>query len=169
VNYKCDVHLIENFMDKFKLISPNFKNEGYIPSIFTCDGENISPTLTWKDAPKETISFVLIMEDPDTSKGVWYHWIVFNIPAHLHKITEAVEQLPEGIKLGKNSWGNLNYEGPCPPPMGEHRYFFNLYALDCLLPLDSGITYQSIKENMEGHILARAQLMARYERGYDWL
>ncbi|NEJ84216.1 YbhB/YbcL family Raf kinase inhibitor-like protein, partial [Rhizobium leguminosarum] len=86
-----------------------------------------------------------------------------------HKVPEAVEQLPEGVKIGVNSWSKLKYEGPCPPPMGKHRYFFNLYALDCFLPLDNGTTYQSIKESMEGHILAQAQLMARYERDYDWL
>ncbi|ACE05814.1 hypothetical protein Aasi_0395 [Candidatus Amoebophilus asiaticus 5a2] len=155
-------------MDKFKLISPNFKNEGYIPSIFTCDGDNISPTLHWKDAPKETQSFVLIMEDPDAPKGTWYHWLLFNIPSHLHKIPEAVEQLPEGIKIGANSWGKLAYGGPCPPT-GEHRYFFTLYALDYFLPLNDGASYQNIKEGMEGHILEQAQLIGKYEREYDWM
>lgn len=168
-DWKYNIYLLGNFMDKFKLTSPSFKNDGYIPSIFTCDGENISPTLAWKDAPKETQSFVLIMDDPDAPKGIWYHWILFNIPSYMHKIPEAVEQLPEGVKIGVNSWGKLKYEGPCPPPMGKHRYFFNLYALDCFLPLDNGTTYQSIKESMEGHILDQAQLMARYERDYDWL
>lgn len=155
-------------MNKFKLTSPSFSNDEYIPSIFTCDGDNISPALHWKSAPEGTQSFALILEDPDAPKGTWYHWILFNIPADVHKIAEAAEELPKEVKIGTNSWGKMNYGGPCPPT-GEHRYFFRLYALDCMLPLNNGATYQSIKESMQGHILDQTQLLGRYERECDWL
>ncbi len=152
-----------NTMNNFKIISPSFTHHAYIPKIFTCDGENISPPLVWENAPKETLSFILIMKDPDAPKGTWYHWILFNIPSYIHELPETIYKLPEGTRVGKNSWGETNYGGPCPPDK-EHRYFFNLYALNCLLPLDNGATYKTIEETMQAHILGQTQLMSRYKR-----
>lgn len=138
-------------------------NNGSIPQVFTCDGANISPQLSWQNPPLVTQSFVLIMEDPDAPRGIWYHWVVFDIPAHVRNMPEAVQQLPANTKVGKNSWGHTNYGGPCPPGQ-EHRYFFNLYAMDCFLNLTNGVNYADLKEAMEGHVLDHAQLMGKYKR-----
>jgi Raf kinase inhibitor-like YbhB/YbcL family protein len=150
-------------MNNFKLVSTRFKHNEHIPQIYTCDGKDISPPLSWENTPKETKSFVLIMQDPDAPSNTWYHWILFNIPPYVEKIPEGVQQLPEGTRVGKNSWGKSSYGGPCPPDK-EHRYFFNLYALDCLLYVDNGINHEIIEEAMEGHILGQTQLIGRYQR-----
>jgi Raf kinase inhibitor-like YbhB/YbcL family protein len=150
-------------MGSLQLRSQSFMNNGSIPQVFTCDGADISPQLSWQDPPPGTQSFVLIMEDPDAPKGTWHHWIVFNIPVHVQEFPEAVQQLPVSTKTGKNSWGLTNYGGPCPPDQ-EHRYFFNLYAMDCILDLDNGVYYADLKQAMGGHVLDHAQLMGRYKR-----
>ncbi len=148
-----------------KLGSPMFEQEGKIPSKYTCDGENISPPLTISDVPTEAKTLALIMDDPDVPKnlredGMWDHWVVFNIPVSLCDIKEGEE--PEGTH-GVGSGGNLDYFGPCPPDR-EHRYFFKLYALDTELDLQEKATKQQVEEAMEGHIIANAELMGRYER-----
>ncbi len=148
-----------------KLTSPVFEQGGKIPAKYTCDGENINPPLTISDAPSETKSLVLIMEDPDVPKrlradGIWDHWIVFNMPPNLTKIEEGKE--PEGIH-GIGTSKNLDYYGPCPPDR-EHRYFFKLYALNIQLNLPEKATKQQVERAMENHILAKAELMGRYER-----
>ncbi len=148
-----------------KLASPMFEQEGKIPSKYTCDGENISPPLTISDVPPEAKTLALIMDDPDVPKnlredGMWDHWVVFNIPAGLRDIKEGAE--PDGTH-GVGSGGNLDYFGPCPPDR-EHRYFFKLYALDTELDLQEKATKQQVEEAMEGHIIANAELMGRYER-----
>ncbi|MBE9167933.1 YbhB/YbcL family Raf kinase inhibitor-like protein [Pleurocapsales cyanobacterium LEGE 06147] len=148
-----------------KLISPAFEQGGKIPAKYTCDGENINPPLTISDVPSEATSLVLIMEDPDVPKslradGMWDHWIVFNMPPDLTKIEEGRE--PQGIH-GIGTGDNLDYYGPCPPDR-EHRYFFKLYALDTQLNLPEKSTKQQIERAMENHILAKTELMGRYER-----
>ncbi len=148
-----------------KLTSPVFEQGGKIPAKYTCDGENINPPLTISDVPSETKSLVLIMEDPDVPKrlradGMWDHWIVFNMPPNLTKIEEGKE--PEGIH-GIGTSKNLDYYGPCPPDR-EHRYFFKLYALNIQLNLPEKAAKQQVERAMENHILAKAELMGRYER-----
>ena len=137
-----------------------FDNNGKIPSKYTCDGTEISPPLTIDDIPTETISLVLIMDDPDASVGVWDHWIVFNVPPETEEIEEGTE--PQGTP-GKNSWGKAGYGAPCPAD-GEHGYVFTVYALDVKLELQEGATKQQILDSMDSHIIEEAQLIGKYER-----
>ncbi|HLC86003.1 MAG TPA: YbhB/YbcL family Raf kinase inhibitor-like protein [Candidatus Nanoarchaeia archaeon] len=146
-----------------KLTSSVFENNGEIPSKYTCNGENISPPLEIHDVPKSSKSLVLIMDDPDAVKPagkVWDHWVVFNIPVTTKEIEEGSN--PQGV-MGKNTRGNLNYGGPCPPDT-KHRYFFKLYALDSSLNLKEGSTKNEVEEAMKDHILEQATLMGTYER-----
>ena len=148
-----------------KLKSTAFKNGDRIPSKFTCDGPNISPPLSVSEVPDGAKSLALIMDDPDVPKhirtdGMWDHWVVFNIPASDATFKGGEE--PKGVR-GIGTGGNKNYYGPCPPDR-EHRYFFKLYALDCLLDLKEGATKQQVEKAMEGRVLTKAELMGRYER-----
>ena len=143
-----------------KLTSPAFENNGKIPSEYTCDGSGTSPELNIEDVPKNAKSLVLINDDPDAPVGTWDHWIVFNIPPTTAKIEKGDE--PEGLG-GKNSWGRTGYGGPCPPS-GVHRYFFKLYALDAMLNLKEGAAKKEIENAMQGHIIAKAELMGTYKR-----
>jgi len=151
-----------------KLTSPALPLNGKIPRKYTCDGDNISPPLNIENVPTTAKSLVLIMDDPDIPDSVkkkfnievWVHWIVFNIPATITEIKEG--QNPEGV-LGKNTGGKKAYGGPCPPDR-EHRYFFKLYALDTKLNLPEGVTKRQVEEAMQGHILAQAELIGRYQR-----
>lgn len=147
-----------------KMTSSAFKNGGKIPSLYTCDGEEFSPPLNFHDVPKNAVSLVLIMDDPDVppqvrNDGMWVHWVVFNIPPHFHQVMENTA--PPGT-LGSGT-ERLGYQGPCPPDR-EHRYFFKLYALDSMLPLIEGATKEEVEKAMEGHILAQADYVGLYER-----
>jgi Raf kinase inhibitor-like YbhB/YbcL family protein len=149
-----------------KLISAAFSEGAMIPTRYTCDGEDVSPPLSWTDLPPETGSFALICEDPDAPVGTWDHWVLFNIPASATGLPEAVPAtatLDDGSVHGNNSWGRLGYGGPCPPG-GTHRYIFSLFALDIKLDLKSGATKSGLLKAMEGHILARTRLMGKYRR-----
>lgn len=146
-----------------KLLSSTFENGGLIPQIYTCDGQNISPPLSWENAPANTKSFVLIVDDPDAPVGTWDHWLLFNIPSTVNSLAENFNSSAAGISLGRNSWGNSSYGGPCPPDK-MHRYFFKLYALDVMLDLKPGATKQAIETAMLNHILATAELMGKYDR-----
>lgn len=148
-----------------QISSPAFENEGSIPSKYTCDGENISPPLLFVDVPKEAQGLVLLMDDPDVPKSVredqmWDHWVIFNIPPTITEIAEG--QNPTGT-LGMNTGGRQDYGSPCPPDR-EHRYYFRLYALDTQLDLAPGSTKDQVETAMEGHIVASAELMGRYNR-----
>ncbi len=148
-----------------QLTSPAFKNGDRIPSKYTCDGSNVNPELNISDVPLNARCLVLLMEDPDVPETVrkermWDHWVIFNVPPRTSRIPENSQ--PSGIP-GKNTDGNLNYQGPCPPDC-EHRYFIKLYALDQELPLLKGSSKKEVEAAMQGHILAEAQLMGRYER-----
>jgi Raf kinase inhibitor-like YbhB/YbcL family protein len=150
-----------------KISSPAFGNGEKIPSKYTCDGQNISPPLEISQVPAGARSLVLIMEDPDVPKnlrkdGMWDHWVVFNMPADLQHIAEAVT--PPGIE-GTGTNGKPGYMGPCPPDR-EHRYFFKLFALDTVsLALDGSATKADVLRAMTDHLLAQTELMGRYERG----
>ncbi len=146
-----------------KLESAAFDNDNSIPIKYTCDGKNISPPLSWRDEPKNTKSFVLIMDDPDAPGGNWDHWIVFNIPQDFHEFSENLSSVPNGAQYGKNSWGKNTYVGPCPPN-GEHRYNFKIYALDALLNLPVNADRIQIETAMQGHILADTKLIGRYKK-----
>lgn len=150
------------------LSSSAFTNNSSIPSIYTCDGTQISPPLTIEGAPASTKSFALIVEDPDVPKqvlpaGVFVHWVVFNIPASITEITEGAQV---GI-AGKNGAGKSAYAGPCPPPQyqpSEHRYIFTLYALDTELSLRTGASKDDVTKAMQGHILAQSELIGKYKK-----
>lgn len=149
-----------------KLTSPAFVEGGIIPSLYTCEGKNINPTLEISGVPPQAKSLVLINDDPDVPKtlrpeGVYDHWVIFNMPPNTHKIAE--HSTPPGIQ-GKSTNGKNQYVGPCPPDR-EHRYFFKLYALDTLLNLPAGATKKEVEHAMHGHIIAQCQLMGRYEKG----
>jgi Raf kinase inhibitor-like YbhB/YbcL family protein len=141
-----------------------FKNGEKIPKLYTCDGKDISPPLSWQDAPVETKSFVLIMDDPDAPAGTWDHWIVYNIPANTQALEENLQTLPAGAMHGKNSWNKFTYGGPCPPANSEHRYFFKLYAIDTLLPSTVGLTKQEVEKAMLGHVITSTELVGKYQR-----
>jgi hypothetical protein len=150
----------------FALTSEAFDPEGPIPPKYTCDGEDLSPPLSWGEPPTGTQSFALAMDDPDAPVGTWDHWVLYNIPAETRNLPEGVPPeatLSDGSRHGENSWGRLDYGGPCPPG-GTHRYFFRLYALDTILDLEPGASKEELLATMQGHILAHAELMGRYAR-----
>jgi Raf kinase inhibitor-like YbhB/YbcL family protein len=146
-----------------KIISDAFENGKLIPSKYTCDGSDISPSISWDSVPDSTKSFVLIVDDPDAPHGTWDHWILFNIPNTVRKLPENISALPEGTREGKNSWDKIGYGGPCPPS-GVHRYFFKLYALDSFLILNNGANKTEIMDAMKNHIIGEASLLGKYER-----
>ncbi len=150
----------------FELTSPAFAPGEPIPSKYTCDGEDISPPLRWSDPPQDTQSFALIADDVDAPRGIWVHWVLYNLPIEKRALPEAVPpdaDLPDGSRHGQNSWRRLGYGGPCPPS-GTHRYFFKLYALDTVLDLAAGASKEQLLQAMEGHILAQTELMGLYTR-----
>lgn len=145
------------------LISNAFKNNSEIPTKYTCDGENISPPLEWNNTPDETQSCVLIMDDPDAANETWNHWIIYNIQIGINKLEEGIKILPKAAKLGENSWKIRKYRGPCPS-LGEHRYYFKLYALNKILPLIEGASKSQVENAMEHYVLDHAVLIGRYTR-----
>lgn len=153
-------------MEIFALASSAFTSGGSIPDIYTGDGADISPPLEWTSPPAGTVSLVLICEDPDAPVGNWIHWVIFNIPPDSAGLPEGV---PPGAGYGAsalqglNSWGSNGYGGPAPPS-GTHRYFFRLYALDCMLRIGARSTADRVRQAMEGHVLASAELMGTYTR-----
>jgi len=149
-----------------QLKSNAFSPEEMIPSKYSCDGEDVSPRLSWGEIPNGTQSLALIADDPDAPGGTFVHWVLYNLPPDTHQLPENVPAKTEqvsGALQGKNNFGNLGYGGPCPPG-GTHRYFFKLYALDQMLDLKAGATKAEVEAAMEGHVLAEAHLMGRYSR-----
>jgi hypothetical protein len=149
-----------------QLSSAAFQNSEAIPVQYTCDGANSSPPLSWSEGPEGTRTFALIVEDPDAPRGVFTHWVVFDLPAnvtHLDEKQPAKRALPNGGKQGMNDFGKLGYGGPCPPS-GTHRYFFKLYALDTDVKLGATADKGQLLKAMEGHILGQSQLMGTYTR-----
>ena len=137
-----------------------------VPSKYTCDGQDLSPPLSWSGAPSGTKSFALISDDPDAPVGTWVHWVAWNIPATSTGLAENVAKsasLPDGTRQGITDFKRPGYGGPCPPS-GTHRYFFKLYALDGMLDLTASTTKAQLEAAMKGHILAQAQLMGTYIR-----
>ncbi len=145
------------------ITNPVFAGGKEIPAKYTCDGENVSPPLKWREVPEETLSLVLICDDPDAPNGTWSHWVLYNIPPERDELPEgfaAETDLPQG----RNDFGDATYGGPCPPQGPAHRYYFRLYALDSILELTVGATRQQVLDAMQDHIVAQAELMGRYAR-----
>lgn len=151
------------------LSSSAFFHQGRIPKKYTCDGEDVSPPLAWTGVPAGTKSLALIVDDPDAPdpqapKMTWVHWVLYNIPPSANGLPEAVgTRLPPGTLEGLNDWKRTGYGGPCPP-IGRHRYFHKLYALDKVLPDLKRPTKAQLEKAMEGHVLAVAELIGTYQR-----
>ena len=153
-----------------KLSSPAFKHGREIPTVYTCDGKDHSPSLTWSSVPSSTRSLILILDDPDAPdpaapKMTWVHWVLYNLPPKVGGLPEAVRSadLPAGTLEGLNDWQRTGYGGPCPP-IGRHRYIFKLYALDIVLPDLHRPTKAKVENAMKGHVLAQTTLTGTYQR-----
>ncbi len=151
-----------------KLQSSAFAHHGEIPAKYTCERDDVSPPLDWSGAPAGTKSFVLIVDDPDAPdpkapKMTWVHWVLYNIPVDATGLAEAVTKLPAGTRDGLNDWKRTGYGGPCPP-VGRHRYFHKLYALDAVLPDLGRATKADVEKAMQGHVLAHAELVGTYQK-----
>ena len=154
----------------FSLASPAFSPDGNIPARHTCEGEDVSPPLAWSDAPEGTQCFVLIVDDPDAPdpaapRMVWVHWVLYNIPGRTRDLPEAASAatLPAGTLEGANDWKRRGYGGPCPP-VGRHRYFFKLYALDTVLADLAGPSKARVERAMASHVLGEAALVGTYRK-----
>jgi Raf kinase inhibitor-like YbhB/YbcL family protein len=155
-------------METMKLRSDAFDNNAEIPSRYTGDGDDVSPALSWEGAPSGTQSFALIVDDPDAPdprapRMTWAHWVLYDIPASVRALPEAAAPLPPGTQCGLNDWKRATYGGPCPP-IGRHRYFFKLYALDTVLPHLGSPAKADVEAAMAGHVLAQAELIGTYAR-----
>jgi len=149
-----------------EISSPSFKNGEFIPRKYTCDGNDISPSLNWDKVPDGTKSFALICDDPDCPSMTWVHWVCYNIPSDLRSLPEGIpkdKQLKNGAMQGVTDFRRPGYGGPCPPG-GIHRYYFKLYALDTMPNPGPGATKSDIIKAMQGHILAQCELMGKYKR-----
>jgi Raf kinase inhibitor-like YbhB/YbcL family protein len=157
-------------MAAFRLTSPAFHDQSPMDRRFTCQGSDHSPPLAWSGAPAGTQSYALIIDDPDAPdpaapKMTWVHWVLYAIPASVHVLAEdAAKALPAGAREGVTDFGGTGYGGPCPP-IGRHRYFHKLYALDTVLPDLQQPTKTQLEAAMQGHVLAQAVLMGTYQKG----
>ena len=156
---------------QLNITSETFEHEGKIPRRFTCEGEDISPPLVWTGVPEGTKSLVLIVDDPDAPdpanpRMTWVHWVLYDIPATATGLAENVapSALPPGTREGLNDWKRTGYGGPCPP-IGRHRYFHKLYALDAELGDLGAATKDEVERAMKGHILTEGVLLGTYQKG----
>ncbi len=152
------------------ITSTAFAPNGEIPSVYTCEGKNISPPLAWSGAPAQTRSLALVIDDPDAPDPAaptttWVHWVLYDIPPAATSLPEGVASnaLPSGTHEGRNDWGRTGYGGPCPP-IGRHRYFHKLYALDVVLPQLKHPDKSALEAAMQGHVLASAVLIGTYRK-----
>jgi Raf kinase inhibitor-like YbhB/YbcL family protein len=155
---------------EFRLHSSAFARNGAIPTRHTCEGEDVSPPLAWDEPPAGTRSFALIVDDPDAPdpkapRMTWVHWVVYDLPAELRALSEGAGagRLPKGARSGVNDWKRADYGGPCPP-IGRHRYFHKLYALDATLGDLGKPDKAALERAMQGHVLARAELVGTYAK-----
>jgi Raf kinase inhibitor-like YbhB/YbcL family protein len=150
------------------LTSSSFADQGEIPVRHTCEGADVSPPLAWTGAPPATRSFVLVVDDPDAPdprapQRTWVHWVLYDIPGEAAALEEGARSLPRGTREGLNDWKRTGYGGPCPP-IGRHRYFHKLYALDTVLGDRGRPTKAELERAMEGHVLAQATLVGTYQK-----
>lgn len=153
-----------------KVTSSAFQQGGSIPAQYTCEGQDISPPLSWSAVPANAKSLAMIVDDPDAPdpakpQRVYVHWVLYNVPIQTTSLGENASKsgLPNGAVQGKNDWGNASYGGPCPP-IGRHRYFFKLYALDTMLTGLNAATKADLERAMKGHIVDSGELMGTYEK-----
>lgn len=151
---------------EISLTSSAFRQGELIPEEYTCDGRNISPPLQWSHVPEGAKSLAMIVDDPDAPRGLFTHWIIYNIPPDELEFTENVEKdktLPNGARQGVNDAGKIGYTGPCPPS-GTHRYFFRIYALDSTLDLEPGVNRKQFDDALRGKTIAQGELMGTYKK-----
>jgi Raf kinase inhibitor-like YbhB/YbcL family protein len=151
----------------FELKSPSISSGGDIPTKHTCDGPDVSPPLEWTSPPAGTKAFALVCEDPDAPSGLWVHWVLWGMAPTATALPEGVNRaptLPDGSRQGRNDFGKVGHNGPCPPRGRPHRYFYRLYALDAVPSLEPGATRQQLLDAIKGHVLGQAELMGRYGR-----
>ncbi|HUG22623.1 YbhB/YbcL family Raf kinase inhibitor-like protein [Piscinibacter sp.] len=151
-----------------ELTSTAFIHGGDVPQRFTCEGQDTSPPLTWRDVPDGTKSLALIVDDPDAPdpaapQRTWVHWVLYDIPPQASGLPEGARPLPEGTRDGMNDWERSGYGGPCPP-IGRHRYFFKLYALDTRLSDQHTPKKAALERAMQGHVIGRAELIGTYQK-----
>ncbi|MBI4705076.1 MAG: YbhB/YbcL family Raf kinase inhibitor-like protein [Deltaproteobacteria bacterium] len=151
-----------------KLNSTAFAHQGEIPKRYTCEGDDVSPPLSWAVLPAGAKSLALVVDDPDAPdpqnpKRTWVHWVLYDIPTSATGLPEAVAQLPAGTREGKNDWNRPGYGGPCPP-IGRHRYFHKLYALDVVLADLNQPTKADLEKAMSGHVIGKAELVGTYQK-----
>jgi Raf kinase inhibitor-like YbhB/YbcL family protein len=153
------------------ITSTAFAGNGAIPALYTCEGKDLSPPVAWSGVPAGAKSLALIVDDPDAPdpaapKMTWVHWVLYGIPPSATGLAEAVKPaaLPSGTREGSNDFGRTAYGGPCPP-IGRHRYFFKLYALDTTLADLKQATKAALEKAMQGHVLAQATLVGTYQKG----
>ncbi|MFH1338499.1 MAG: YbhB/YbcL family Raf kinase inhibitor-like protein [Candidatus Omnitrophota bacterium] len=144
--------------DNMKLTSPEFKNNEFIPSKFTCEGQDVNPAFSIEGIPGGAKALALIVDDPDAPMGTWVHWVVYDIP-----VISRIEENSVPGKQGINDFRKKDYGGPCPPS-GTHRYFFKIYALDKQLGLQEGVNKTALEKAMQGHILDKAELVGLYKK-----
>jgi len=148
----------------FKLFSNAFTEGAWIPALHSCQGADVSPSLEWSGGPSETLSYALIVEDPDAPAGTWCHWLLYDLGAKLQGLAQGYKPATLGVS-GTNDFGKLGYGGPCPPKGRPHRYFFKLHALDVhTLGLPAGVNRAELLKAIQGHVLAETQYMGRFER-----
>jgi Raf kinase inhibitor-like YbhB/YbcL family protein len=151
-----------------KLTSSAFSHDGEIPSKYTCEGDDLSPPLAWSGVPANAKSLALIVDDPDAPdpaapKMTWVHWVLYNIPASAAALAEGAKALPAGTLQGLNDWKRTGYGGPCPP-IGRHRYFHKLYALDTALANLGQVPKAKLEGAMKPHVIAQAELIGTYQK-----
>jgi Raf kinase inhibitor-like YbhB/YbcL family protein len=153
---------------EIKIKSNAFHEGSLIPSKYSCEGENISPQLHWNEVSKDVKSYAIILDDPDAPGGNFVHWVIFNIPENMRELHENVtpsRNIPDEVMLGTNSFGRIGYGGPCPPAGKPHHYYFRIYALDTILHhVESGSTKEQLIKAMDGHIIAKGELMGIFSR-----
>jgi Raf kinase inhibitor-like YbhB/YbcL family protein len=151
-----------------RLTSSSFEHEKEIPVKHTCEGADVSPALAWSGAPAGTKSFALVVDDPDAPdprapKTTFVHWVVYDLPPDVAALSEGATELPSGARAGRNDFKTTGYRGPCPP-IGRHRYFHKLFALDSILPDLGAPDAPSLERAMKGHVLAQATLIGTYAK-----
>jgi Raf kinase inhibitor-like YbhB/YbcL family protein len=147
----------------FKIFSSAFSEGGWIPPLHSCHGADLSPSMEWSGDPAETLSFTLVVEDPDAPVGIWCHWLLYDISAKVHNLAQGYKPGSLGVS-GQNDFGKLGYNGPCPPKGKPHRYYFKLYALNAhTLGLPPGAKRAEVLDALKGHILGEAEYLGRFQ------
>lgn len=151
-----------------KITSPAFADQGEIPARHTCEGDDLAPALQWSGVPPQAASLVLIVDDPDAPdpaapQRTWVHWVLYDLPPAATGLPDGGRPLPDGTREGLNDWNRPGWGGPCPP-IGRHRYFFKLYALDRTLPALPRPTKAAVEAAMRGHVVAQAELIGTYRK-----